>query len=506
MAQHDIGAIEDFEIDRPTSAEAGETEIMVIRRGDTVLAMTHACPHYGLPLSGGHLDGDRLICPFHHACFDVSTGHQLEPPGKGDLRRYDVSVMDGRVIVEVPEGADPHPAPAHVRRGADARRVVIAGSGTAANACAFMLRDRGFEGEVEMISPDPALPYDRTLLSKAVLAGGDGPRPLTTVSQDALDARDIVLSEGRLASVDAEAGGITLAGGQTRDFDALLVATGGEAKRLDLPGADLPGVHTLRSRAEAEQIAEAAGGVRRAILVGGGFIGLEVALSLAKRDIEVHVVMREAVPLARIVGERIGRAIMAEHEEKGVVFHPEAGLSSLEGDGTLSGIRLRDGTTIDAELAILAVGVRPATAIEGLPTEENGAISVADDLSVPGLRGVWAAGDIALAPTPWGRVRIEHWRVAQQHGQRAARAILGERVASLGVPFFWTALARQYRYLGHAEGWDDIRFDGAPENGGDFTAYYIKDDRVMALMGAGRDAELAATHARMIREGGPLPA
>ncbi len=103
-------------------------------------------------------------------------------------------------------------------------------------------------------------------------------------------------------------------------------------------------------------------------------------------------------------------------------------------------------------------------------------------------------------------MRIEHWRVAQQHGQRVARAMLGEAVPSLGVPFFWTALARQYRYLGHAEGWDDIRFDGAPEDGGDFIASYVKDGRVMAMLGAGRDGAIAAAHAGMIRADGPLPA
>ncbi len=504
MAQHDIGTLEGFEIDRLTRIDAGDAEILVIRREGGVLAMAHACPHYGLPLSKGHLDGDTLICAFHHACFDVSTGRQTEPPGRGDLRRYEVKEADGRLLVEVPEGIDPHPEPAHVRRGGDTRRVVIAGSGTAASACAFALRDHGFEGEVEMISPETALPYDRTLLSKAVLAGGEGPRPLTTVSQDALDARDIVLSQGRLSGVDA--GRITLSDGATREFDMLLVATGGEARGLDVPGANLAGVHTLRDRAQAEGIARAAAGARRAVLVGGGFIGLEAALSLAKRGIEVHVVMRESVPLAKVVGTRIGRVIMAEHEGEGVVFHAEAEVADFEGAGTLSGVRLGDGTVIEADLAIVAVGVRPATSFEGLPVGEDGGVRVAGDLSVPGLDGVWAAGDIARAPTPWGDVRIEHWRVAQQHGQRVAGAMLGEPMPALGVPFFWTALARQYRYLGHAESWDEIRFDGAPEDGGDFVASYVKDGRVLAMMGAGRDAEIAAAHAAMIRANGPAPA
>ncbi|MGX9856829.1 FAD-dependent oxidoreductase [Limimaricola variabilis] len=503
MARHDIGTLEDFEENRPIKAMAGETAILVIRRGSEVTALAHACPHFGLPLSKGHLEGDRLICPFHHACFDISTGRQTQPPGHGDLARYPVAIADGRVTVEIPEGTDPHPAPPHVRRGADNRRVVIAGTGAAADACALTLREEGFEGSIAMISPEGQPPYDRTLLSKAVLATGDLPRHLTLTPPEALAARDIDLIEGRVAAIDAARHEIRTETGAVHGYDSLLIATGGTANRLDLPGSDLGGLHHLRSRQEGEVLARDAGTARRAVVVGGGFTGMEAALSLAKRGLEVTVALREAVPLARVVGEAVGRAIMAEHEAKGVRFVTGAKVAGFEGEGRVAAVRLEDGTRLDADLVLLAIGVRPATDIEGLSPEDDGGLATGPDLAVEGLEGVWAAGDVARLPTPWGRTRIEHWRLARQHGARAARAMLGHDTGAPDIPFFWTALGRQYRYLGHAEDWDEIRIDG--EASGDFVARFIRDGRVMALLGAGRDAEIARAHAEMARVGGPLP-
>ncbi|WP_341210974.1 FAD-dependent oxidoreductase [uncultured Limimaricola sp.] len=504
MAQHDIGARDDLEENCPLKVMAGDTAILVIRRGQEVTALAHACPHFGLPLSKGHLDGDRLICAFHHACFDVSSGRQTQPPGHGDLRRYAVEQRDGHVFVEVPEAADPHSAPPHVRGGDKTRSIVIAGTGAAADACALTLREEGFEGRIKMISPEGQPPYDRTLLSKSVLASGDAPRRLTLTGPEALAERDIDLVEGRVAAIDTTAREVRTLSGAAYGYDKLLIATGGTANLLDLPGADLGGLYHLRSRQQAEVLSSAAGKARRAVIVGGGFTGMEAALSLAKRGLDVTVVLREEVPLAKIVGEEVGRAIRAEHEARGVRFVTGAKVAGFDGDGRLEAVRIEGGDRIEADLALLAIGVRPATEIEGLSPDKDGGLRTGPDLAVEGLSDVWAAGDVARVPGPWGPVRIEHWRVARQHGARAARAMLGRATDDIDVPFFWTAMARQYRYLGHAEGWDEIRMEG--EATGDFVARYIKDGRVMALLGAGRDAEIARAHAEMIHAGGPLPA
>ncbi|WGH77201.1 FAD-dependent oxidoreductase [Jannaschia ovalis] len=481
-----------------------DADVILIRAGDSVTALGHLCPHYGLPLAKGVIRDGALICPFHHACFDARTGRQAQPPGHGDLSRFAVTVADGRVTVELPADAVPHAPPAHGGQGLDTRRVVLAGAGAAAEECALRLRESGFEGVIEMIAPGTLPPYDRTMLSKAALAGKKGAADLVLTDAEGLAARDIARIDGRIAKV--EPGRVTLADGGTHAFDRLLVAPGGEPIRPDLPGIDLAGIHTLRSVEEAEALSEAAGAAKRVALIGGGFIGMEGALTLAKRGCDVTVVMREDVPLERVLGTRVGRAIMAEHEDAGVRFVAGAEVEGFDGDGAVSAIRLKGGAPVEADLVVLAMGVKPATgAIEGLPLEKDGGVRVAEDLSVPGLDGVFVAGDCAHAPTPFGAARIEHWRVARQHGARVARGIAGGTAGLADIPFFWTALARQYRYLGHAEDWDEILFDGAPEDG-PFLARYVKDGQVMAALTAGRDADLAALHLRMAAASGPVPA
>ncbi|WP_281826424.1 FAD-dependent oxidoreductase [Jannaschia rubra] len=499
MPQIDIALTD---IPEGTPYQPGDAPVILIRQGEEVTALAHLCPHLGLPLKKGVVRDGRLMCAFHHACFDARTGRQAQPPGHADLRRYDVTVAEGRVTVDLDDG-DPHVTPAHARQSADPRRFVIVGSGAAADNCALTLREEGFEGAIEMIGPDGP-PYDRTMLSKAVLVGNKSVDDLTLTGREAMADRDIVLIDGRVASV--EAGQVVMSDGTRRAFDALLIAPGGVPNRPDLPGIDLEGVHTLRSAAEAEALVAAARGARKVALIGGGFIGLEGALSLAKRGLEVTVVMREEVALARILGERVGRQVMAEHEEKGVRFLTGAKVTGLAGEGRVTGVDLSGHAPVEADLVLLAVGVHPATkGLEGLPLEDDGGVRVGPDLSVPGLDGVFVGGDCAHAPTPFGAARIEHWRVARQHGIRAAHAMLGQADAAPDIPFFWTALGRQYRYLGHAKEWDDILFDGDPEEG-PFLARYVKDGRVMAALTAGKDAELADLHLRMIEAGGPLPA
>ncbi|WP_298437316.1 FAD-dependent oxidoreductase [uncultured Jannaschia sp.] len=482
--------------------QPGDAPVILIREGREVTALGHLCPHLNLPLKKGVVRDGTLICAFHHACFSARTGRQTQPPGHGDLSRYDATVDGETVTVTLPDDAASHAAPDHATEGVDPTRVVIAGAGAAAEACAHGLREDGFEGAIAMISPEARAPYDRTMLSKAVLTGAKNAADLTLTDAAALAARDIVLIPGRVVVI--EPGRVTLEGGGIHAFDHLLVAPGGTPNVPDLPGIDLGGIHTLRDADHATAIAEAAGSARRAVLVGGGFIGMEGALSLAKRGLEVTVILREEVPLARVLGDRVGRAIWAEHEDAGVRFVTGASVEGFDGDGQVEGVRIEGGDAVPADLVILATGVRPATdGIDGLPTERDGGVAVAADLSVPGLDGVHVAGDCARVPTPFGPARIEHWRVAQQHGRAAARAIRGH-APEIDIPFFWTALARQYRYVGHATEWDEIRFDGDPS--GPFLARYITDGRVMAALAAGRDADLAALHLEMVAAGGPLPA
>jgi NADPH-dependent 2,4-dienoyl-CoA reductase/sulfur reductase-like enzyme/nitrite reductase/ring-hydroxylating ferredoxin subunit len=500
MPRHTL-SLADIPEGRPHKVDG--VDVILIRRGAEVTALASRCPHLGLPLAKGVVRDGTLMCAFHHACFDARTGRQLQPPGHGDLRRYEVESRGDRVTVDVPEGVAPHVLPAAGGKGIDPRRIVIAGAGAAAVACALALRDEGYEGTIEMIAPGSAMPYDRTMLSKGVLAGDKAPADLGLLPEGALRERDVTRIDGRVARV--EPGRVHLEDGGSHAFDALLLAPGGLPRRPDLPGADLPGVHVLRDLADAEAILASAEGARSAVLVGGGFIGLEGALSLAKRGLEVTVVLREEVPLAKVVSAEIGRFLREELEAKGVRFATGATLAAVTGEGRATGVRLEGGAGVAADLVLLAMGVEPATArIEGLPLDEDGGVAVGADLSVPGLANVHVAGDAARAPTPFGAARIEHWRVAQQHGRRAALAMLGAAPEAPDIPFFWTALGRQYRYVGHAGDWDRVEVDGDPS--GPFLARFVRDGRVMAAFGAGRDAELAALHHDMIAAGGPVPA
>ncbi|MEM9797742.1 MAG: FAD-dependent oxidoreductase [Pseudomonadota bacterium] len=503
MPQHELATLTDLPEGAPVKAEAGDTAILLIRDGDAVSALTHECPHLGLPLSKGVVRDGTLICPFHHACFDARTGRQTEPPGYGDLHRFDVEIRNGRVFVDVPAEIEAHPAPPFARQGADPRRVVIAGAGAAAEECALTLRAQGFEGQIEMIAPDGQPPYDRTMLTKAVLTGDAAPTDLTLTDSAALAARDIALIDGRVTAI--EPGQVILADGGRHAFDGLLLAPGGTPRRLDLPGHDLAGIHVLRSVAQAQALLPDLQNAARVGIVGGGFIGMEAALSLTKRGLDVTVIFPEDVPLAAPLGHRVGAAIMAEHQDAGVTIRPTTKITGFSGTDRVTAITTDQGE-IAVDLVLIAIGVTPATAdIDGIAVGDDGGVTVAPDLTMPGHENIWVAGDCAHVPTPFGSARIEHWRVARQHGRRAALAMLGQPPDAPDIPFFWTALARQYRYLGHAADWDEIAFDGTPEDG-PFLARYLKDGQVMAVLGAGRDAELADLHAQMRAVGGPLPA
>ena len=506
MPEYDVAALAELKENTPTKAEAGEGAVLLIRRGDAVQALTHACPHFKLPLSKGYLDGDRLVCAFHHASFDIGTGEQLEPPGCRGLQRYAVRIEGGRVLVDMPEDAEPHPLPAMAREGADERHFVILGAGAAGDAAALTLRQNGFEGRLTVVSREATRPYDRTLLSKAALKKGKVPDDLELEPADTYAAHDIAIRTGRdVRAVDTGERRIRFADGETLHYDAALVALGGNARSLSVPGEDLPGVFSLRSRDDAAAITEALGDAKRVAIIGGGFIGLEAAFSLSDHDdLAVTVLMPDAVPLAKVVGERVGRVLMDEIAEAGVTFRTGAEATGFEGDGALQRVRLKDGSAVEADLALVAIGIEPAPAgIEGLP-DEKGVLTVGPDMAVEGAPGLWAAGDVARFPSRWGLVRIEHWRLARQLGTVAAEAMLGRDAIYRDVPYFWSALTRQLRYVGHAEDWDEIQYDGAPEDGA-FVAAYLKDGRIVAALGTGRDTQMAMIEARMRREG-PLQA
>jgi NADPH-dependent 2,4-dienoyl-CoA reductase/sulfur reductase-like enzyme/nitrite reductase/ring-hydroxylating ferredoxin subunit len=484
-------------------------QVLLTRQQGQVHAFAPNCPHYGAPLEKGKVVAGMLICPWHHACFKLDSGHLCEPPALDDLPTYAVREEGGRILVQVPQnppastdkpdatptaelGGTPPPAAEALT---DARTFVIVGGGAAGEFAAQTLRREGFLGRVVLVSADEKLPYDRTKLSKAYLAGKAKPAALPLREADFYAAQNIeVLQNTRVSGLNLATQEIQLEGQLPLHYDQLLLAPGSTPNRLPkLPGHSLPGVLPLRTQADADALLEATKNARQVVIIGASFIGMEAASSLIGEGRTVTVIATEKVPFARVLGPEIGAMFQKLHEEKGVKFEVEAEVMALLGEkGHVTGAQLKAGKTIPADAVVLGVGVRPATDFlkDAFPLEKDGGLPVnAQLLAAP---NVYAAGDIARFPlAATGQpARIEHWRLAQQHGAVAARNMLGQQVQYTAAPFFWTQqYGKSLRYAGHAEHWDEIVYHGEVEKQ-DFLAFYVQAGRIAAVAGMGRDADM----------------
>jgi NADPH-dependent 2,4-dienoyl-CoA reductase/sulfur reductase-like enzyme/nitrite reductase/ring-hydroxylating ferredoxin subunit len=470
----------------------GDQDVLLVRAGSEIFAIDAHCSHYHGPLAEGLVVGEGIRCPWHHACFDLRTGKAARAPALSALSVWHVEQKGGRIVVREKQE---QPQPSR-RRAADApKRIVIVGGGAAGFAAAEMLRREQFDGDITMLSSDAAPPVDRPNLSKDYLAGS-APEDWLPLRPDSFYAEshiDLHLAAD-VGSVDAKARQVTLAGGKTLPYDRLLLATGAEPVRLPIPGADQPHVRTLRSLSDCRAIIDAAKGAKRAVVIGASFIGLEAAAALRTREIEVHVVAPEQRPMERILGPDMGDFVRSLHEDHGVIFHLGDTVAAIEGKRAM----LKSGGTLDADVVVVGVGVRPRLALAeqaGLSIDRGVLVDAYLETTAP---GVFAAGDIARWPDRHSgdNIRVEHWVVAERQGQTAARNMLGQREAFDAVPFFWS---QHYdvpiNYVGHAESWDEIAVDGDIK-GRDCLLRYKKKGRVLAVASIYRDvaslkAELA---------------
>jgi apoptosis-inducing factor 3 len=466
----------------------GDDEVMLVHAGDRFFALGPYCTHYHGTLADGLVVDETIRCPLHHACFSLRTGEAVRAPALDPIACWKVERQGDRIFVRERLTAPSSSAgvPAGPREAPSS--VVIIGGGAAGLAAADMLRREGYQGPVTMISADQDPPVDRPNLSKDFLAGEAQEDWIPLWPADLYVERRIELLLGRrVSAIDPGSRSIALEDGTRRGFGALLIATGADPVRLSIPGGDGSHVRYLRSYADSRAIVEKAAAAKRAVVAGASFIGLEVAASLRARGLAVDVVAPDRAPLERVMGPEVGLFIRSLHEAQGVVFHLGQTVTAVGGRSvTLSG-----GDTLDADLVVMGVGVRPATALAetaGLVVDRGIAVNEFLETSAP---GIFAAGDVARWPDPHTgeRLRIEHWVVAQRQGQVAARNMLGRRERFDAVPFFWS---RHYdvsiKYVGHADRWDAVQIDGVLDNR-DCSVTYLRDGRKLAVATISRDRE-----------------
>ncbi len=487
----------------------GETKILLARVGDDFHATSATCPHYGAPLVEGALCGTRIICPWHHACFNIETGGLEEPPALDGLVHYDVHVREGHIIASVPVETPDRQTPSLAKHDpSDTRQFVIIGGGAAGYAAAQTLREDGFRGRVSIITREDRAPYDRPNLSKDYLQGHAEPEWMPLRPEEFYDECNIELvCNKEVTRVDARAKTISFESGERQRYDALLLATGGAPRRLNVPGSDLKNVCLLRSFADADSIIETAGHSSRVVIAGASFIGMEVACSLAARGLEVTVVAPSAEPFESTLGSEVGAMFRRVHESHGVKFKLGSIVYRFEGASHVEAVVLNNGERLETDMVVLGVGVRPATGfLEGVKLHEDGGVIV--DAYLRAAEDLYAAGDIAFFPDPrtGERIRVEHWRMAQQQGRIAAHNMAGKATAFDGVPFFWT---QQFEagllYVGHAAKWDEIIYQGDTA-AHDFLAFYVKEGRVLAVAGMKRDRDMAAVEELLRLGRTPSPA
>jgi 3-phenylpropionate/trans-cinnamate dioxygenase ferredoxin reductase subunit len=387
------------------------------------------------------------------------------------------------------------------RAGADS--IVILGGGVAGGNAAATLRDEGFRGRLVVLSQEPGVPFGRPPLSKTYLRSEEDlkgwyVRPAGWYQENDVELR----TDSRAVAVDTAAHIVVLDSGRELGYQQLLIATGGSNRRLRIRGADLPGIHYLRTVAECDAIKAEAARNRHAVVVGMGFIGCEVAASLTQLGVRVTVILPGQVPLAKVLGEEVGALIAAIHRANGVELLTGEHVAGFDGTTRLQAVVTASGKRVACDFAVVGTGIAPeVAALTGSSiAQENGVLT--DELCRTSAPDVYAAGDVANHSHPlFGRIRVEHFNNAEKQGTAAARIMLG---ASDPYAYIYTFWSDQYEhtieYVGHVTKWDEFVVRGSVEEG-KLVGFYLVDGVVRAAIGLDRggdpeldrDSEMAAS-------------
>lgn len=480
-------------------------KVLLLKVQDQVHATSPNCTHYGAPLVKGVLTPEgRLTCPWHGACFKVSTGDVEDAPALDPIDKYEVIEKDGAVYVKTTEEALKAK-----RRHLNLKcssvsddKVLVIGGGSGTLGAIEGLRGGGYTGKITVISKEGYQPIDRTKLSKALLADIS---KLAWRPKDFYKDGSIDMIEDEAKSIDFSGKKVSTKSGKEYEYTKLVLATGGTPRWLPLEGlkGDLGNVFLLRTLPDAQNILQAVGdNGKKIVVIGSSFIGMEVGNCLAGMKNDVTIIGMEEVPMERVMGKKVGAIFQGLLEKNGVKFKMSAGVDKATpsaADGSKVGaVHLKDGSVLEADLVIEGVGVAPATEYlkgnSSITLLKDGSLKTDESFAVEGLSDVYAIGDIATYPYhgPGGNgslVRIEHWNVAQNAGRSVANTI--NRPGSKAKPFipvFWSALGSQLRYCGNtmASGYDDVVVQGELEKPS-FVAYYTQGETVVAVASMMKD-------------------
>jgi 3-phenylpropionate/trans-cinnamate dioxygenase ferredoxin reductase component len=389
----------------------------------------------------------------------------------------------------------------------NARREVeflIVGGGMAGAHCASELRKRGADGDVALVGREPHPPYERPPLSKEYMRGETSTEDAYVHPPEWYGENDVELMTGtNVMSLDS---GERVARLQTKEeisFEKALIATGADVNILRVGGTELEGIHYLRTFKTSDEIQEEAAGADHVVLIGGSFIGTEVAASLTAKGKRCTIVMMEEVATSQAFGDEVGRYFHDVLASNGVELVAGEQLDAFVGEGRVSGVRTKSGKEIEGDVAVVGVGVHPDVRLaEKAGIEVDDGI-VCDERLQTSVEGIHAAGDLCSyqSVVHGRRLRVEHWDVALQQGQYAAAAMLGEEEPYDVVPYFFSDLAdwTSLEYVGPAERWDEIVWRGDRDSG-EFSAWYLDGGKVAAALAVGRSEDL--THARRLIESG----
>jgi 3-phenylpropionate/trans-cinnamate dioxygenase ferredoxin reductase component len=382
---------------------------------------------------------------------------------------------------------------------------LLVGGGMASANCAAELRRRGAEGSILLVGREPEPPYERPPLSKEYLRGEAGREDAHVQAASWFSANDVELLSGRnVMSLDTEARTAKLQGGEAVRFGKALLGTGAMVNILRLEGAENEGIHYLRAFGNSDAIRADTEAAEHVVLVGGSYIGCEVAASLTAKGTKCTIIAMEEVALSRTFGEDAGRFFQGRLEEHGVTFRGGETLSAFEGDGRVKAVIAESGLAVECDAVVVGAGVRPdAMLAQGAGIEVGEGGIVCNSKLETSVEGIYAAGDCCSyeSVVHGRRIHVEHWDVAMQQGQHAAANMLGAEEDYTVVPYFFSDLAdwASLEYVGPAYEWDREVWRGDRE-GGEFSVWYLQRGRVAGCLSVERSEDLAEAR-RMLAEG-----